>query len=158
TEVWKDVLGMTGNPLVGVGFESFWLGPRLEKLWAIYQFHPNEAHNGYIETFLNLGWVGVALLTVLIWTGYRSVIRIMCQDPEAGRIRLAYLIVAINYNFTEAAFKTMHPVWIAFLLAIIAIPPRVYAKTGKRILRESEIPVEPRVLSAPIVRHAVPPV
>ena len=55
TDIWKLVLGMTGNPVAGTGFESFWLGKRLEKMWSIYWWHPREAHDGYIEIFLNLG-------------------------------------------------------------------------------------------------------
>jgi len=46
---------MRVNPWIGAGFESFWLGPRLNKLWAQYNFMPNQAHNGYIEIYLNLG-------------------------------------------------------------------------------------------------------
>src|SRR5260370_24790907 len=55
TEIWKVVLGEKGNPMLGTGFESFWLGKRLEKIWSLYWWHPNEAHNGYLEVFLNLG-------------------------------------------------------------------------------------------------------
>ena len=32
TEIWGFVLGLHTNPLVGTGFESFWLGPRLTKM------------------------------------------------------------------------------------------------------------------------------
>src|SRR5439155_1472984 len=66
TEIWRLVLSMTTRPLLGTGFESFWLGSRLEKIWSIYWFHPNEAHNGYLEVFLNLGWVGVSLLAFML--------------------------------------------------------------------------------------------
>ena len=31
-------------------------------------------------------------------------------------------MVALVYNITEAAFKVMHPMWIAFLLATAAWP------------------------------------
>jgi hypothetical protein len=31
-------------------------------------------------------------------------------------------LVAITYNFTEAGFKAMNPVWFFLLLAIIGIP------------------------------------
>ena len=59
TEIWKLVLGMANNPIFGAGYESFWLGERLQKLWHYYWFPINEAHNGYIEIYLNLGWIGV---------------------------------------------------------------------------------------------------
>src|SRR2546428_3149771 len=34
TQIWHLVLSMTTNPLLGTGFESFWLGPRLQKIWS----------------------------------------------------------------------------------------------------------------------------
>ena len=122
TEVWQRVLGMTTNPLIGTGFESFWLGKRLEALWQVYWWKPTEAHNGYIEIFLNLGWIGLILLAFVIGTGYGRIMRgIRRQDNEAN-LRLAFLFIAVAYNFTEAAFKTLHPVWITMLLSILAVP------------------------------------
>ena len=44
------------------------------------------------------------------------------RDNESARLRLAFLVVAIIYNFTEAAFKSFHLVFIAFLLAAVARP------------------------------------
>jgi len=122
TAVWDLVISLTRHPVFGTGFESFWLGPRLDKVWSVYWWHPNEAHNGYIEVFLNLGWIGVALLTLLMVTGYRNVFRAFRQDPDSGRLRMAYFLVAVVYNFTESAVRMMHPVWICFLLATIVVP------------------------------------
>jgi O-antigen ligase len=91
-------------------------------MWRKYYWHPNQAHNGYLEVFLNLGWMGVALLGFLIVWGYWQVIGAFRRDQEAGRLRLAYFVVALVYNLTEAAFQVLHPVWIAFLLAVTVIP------------------------------------
>ena len=64
TKVWELVLKIDKDPLLGAGFESFWLGDRLKEIWATSSWHPNQAHNGYIETYLNLGIVGLAILGV----------------------------------------------------------------------------------------------
>ena len=123
TEVWSVLLSLTTDPVFGTGFETFWLGPRLERMWQAYWWHPTEAHNGYIEVFLNLGWVGVALLAVVLTTGYRTVTAAAkLNQPRAGLI-LAFFVVGITYNFTEAAFfRMMAPAWIALLLAITRVP------------------------------------
>src|SRR5439155_10886726 len=63
--LWTALLGMHTNPILGTGFESFWLGKRPLQLEGIFFFIPNEAHNGYLETYLTLGLVGVFLLVVL---------------------------------------------------------------------------------------------
>ena len=122
TDIWNDVLKVPFNPLLGTGFESFWLGSRQEYFWNRYYFHPNQAHNGYIETFLNLGWVGVLLLGAQFVAGYNNIITAFRRKMSAASFRFPLLVVATLYNMTEASFKVMHPMWIAFLFAIIAVP------------------------------------
>jgi exopolysaccharide production protein ExoQ len=122
TQLWADVLAIPVNRLVGTGFESFWLGSRLDQIWQLYWWQPIEAHNGYIETYLNLGIVGIALLAALILSGYRRIMALLRVDPEAGRIRLGFLVAAIVYNFTEAAIHTLSLIWIFLLLSVIQLP------------------------------------
>jgi O-antigen ligase len=122
TELWSDLLRMDTHPIWGTGFESFFLGHRLEYLWGKYWWHPNEAHNGYLETYLTLGSVGLCLLAWVMITGYRNALNTYRSDPRSGSLRLAFLVVAVIYNTTEAAFKVMNPVWIVFLLAATAVP------------------------------------
>jgi exopolysaccharide production protein ExoQ len=122
TELWELVLSMTGNPLIGTGFESFWLGWRRDKIWSTFWWHPNEAHNGYLEVFLNLGWVGVALLGAVIAKGYRNALVACRREPGLGRLRLGYFVIGLVYSLTEAGFRMMDPVWVIFLLAIMAVP------------------------------------
>ncbi len=122
TDLWEKLIEMTANPLLGAGFESFWLGPRLEKLWSIYWWQPNESHNGYLEVYLNLGWVGIALLAGAVVAGYRNIISLLNTDPDAGWLRLAYFVVGLAYNLTEAAIRTMDLMWLAFLVALMVLP------------------------------------
>jgi exopolysaccharide production protein ExoQ len=120
TEVWGWLFSLVRNPLLGTGFETFWLGKRLAKLWSIYWWHPNEAHNGYIEVYLNLGWIGLALLAIVLATGYRKLISAYRRNLPLSKLGLAYFLVAITYNFTEAAlFKMLHSVWIFALFSIV---------------------------------------
>lgn len=128
TKLWDELLRMTVDPVFGAGFESFWLGERTEALWNKYWWRPNQAHNGYLETFLNLGWAGVILLGLVIAWGYRVVVRAFRRDPDTARIALAYFAAAVVYNLTEAAFKGQHVVWVMFLLAITAAPNYVPAE------------------------------
>jgi len=124
TEIWRVLLQVDGNPVFGTGFESFWLGERLEKLWNMGNLLNglNQSHNGYLEVYLNLGCIGLALLAILIVTGYRNVIAALRRDPQTGALRLGFFVAAVIYSFTEAAFKIMSPIWIALLLAIAAVP------------------------------------
>jgi O-antigen ligase len=122
TELWADLPAFGASPLFGTGFESFWLGPRLDKIWALHWWRPNQAHNGYLEAYLNLGAVGVGLLALVAIRGYRRISAMIGYDPVGAQLRLAFFVVAVAYNFTEAAFRAQHPVWLTFLIAIIAVP------------------------------------
>lgn len=133
TEVWNVVLPFAQNPILGAGYESFWLGDRLSKIGELTSNGIQEAHNGYLEIFLNLGWMGLILLALVIATGYRKVALAIRQDPFTGKVRFAYFVLALIYNFTEAGFKMMNPVWIFFLLAVMAPPKPSVSESAETI-------------------------
>jgi exopolysaccharide production protein ExoQ len=121
TEIWERVIPLAENPIVGAGYESFWLGQRLVKMWnAFPTLYLNEAHNGYIEAYLNLGYVGVGLIALILVHGYRSSVRAFRCDPTLGALFLSYVLTASIYSITEAGFKPMDSIWIFLLLAIVA--------------------------------------
>ncbi len=140
TNIWHFALGMVQNPILGTGFESFWLGPRLEQMKVLLNQGINQAHNGYIEVYLNLGWVGVILLAVIFIAGYRRIVIAVREMAPMANLCLAYFIVGTAYNFTEAGIKMMHPVWLTLLLATMIIPELRQAEqppsTGTQRLEE----------------------
>jgi len=132
TFVWEDVLAMPNNALVGTGFESFWLGPRVEELWQKYWWHPNQAHNGYIETYINLGAIGVALLLIMLTAAlFRSLGAMRDGDPF-GAVRFSLILAIAIFNYTDATFKALHILFFTFLLvSLLAWPVSESAQTGR---------------------------
>ena len=121
TEIWKAVIHMAPNPMVGAGFETFWLGKRLEKMWSLFPvFKPNEAHDGYIEVYLNLGWAGLALIGLILVNGYFRAVATFRRNRGLGGLMLAFVAAATIYSVTEAGFRMLDPIWIFLLLAIAA--------------------------------------
>jgi len=116
TDLWKELFAMGTNPLIGTGYDSFWLGHRMVQLWERWGWHPTEAHNGYIETYLELGLIGVFLLVGLIIVAYRKIKRELISDFEFGRFQLMFLILSLLYNYTESSFKGLQLMWFIFLL------------------------------------------
>jgi exopolysaccharide production protein ExoQ len=131
TDIWHMVLSIHNSRLFGAGYESFWLGSRLKEMWKAFPgLMLNEAHNGYVEILLTLGWVGGTLLGILIATGYRNVFVAYRRDPDIGSLRMGFFLAAIITGLTEAAFRLMGPPWIIFLLATVAIPVYAARKGG----------------------------
>jgi exopolysaccharide production protein ExoQ len=121
TDIWSLVLGLHTNPLIGTGFENFWLGTRLEKMrTALPNFPINEAHNGYIEVYLNLGWAGICFIALLLVTGYKRIISGIRRNPEKASLFLGFFLCTLFYSFTEAAFRIMTVAWVFLLLVIVA--------------------------------------
>ena len=132
TQIWAAVLAQHINPILGTGFESFWMGARMQSVWDLSQVGIEEAHNGYLEFYLNLGWVGIAVLGLLIVSGYRNAASLFRRDPNAGRLRIALFTASLIFNCTEAGFRMMTPIWIAFLLATTAVPQESFAGATAR--------------------------
>jgi O-antigen ligase len=116
TDLWEAALAMVTNPLLGAGYDSFWLGDRLTKLWAIFWWHPIQAHNAYIETYLNLGWIGLFLFIGIVISCYKSIRKSIIYDYDYGRWRLTFLITSLVIGFTEGVLKGVGIVWFVFLL------------------------------------------
>jgi O-antigen ligase len=125
TDIWQGLLTVGSNPVFGTGFQSFWVGEHLRKVWSMGGLLNgiNEAHNGYLEIYLNLGWIGLVLLAGLLVTRYSYLINGVRRDPVLGTLWVGFFTTAIIYGFTEASgFGIMNPVWFAFLMAVTKVP------------------------------------
>jgi exopolysaccharide production protein ExoQ len=122
TEVWERLLAFHTNPIVGVGFESFWLGDRLKAIGELYWWQANEAHNGYLETYLNLGAIGVFIMVAWMFSAYEKSRVELLRDFEYGRFRMGFLAAMVAYNLAESGFRTLHPLWFMFYIIALDYP------------------------------------
>jgi len=142
--LWNDLLSLNTNPLVGTGYESFWLGDRLELIWLRHPFRPNQAHNGYLEVYLNLGLIGLFVLGGFLIASYLSICSGLAHPAGLASLGLALWSILIAYNGTEAAFKG-HLVWLAFMLSAITVRSRTENPRPSRV-KEYLIKVPPDFL------------
>jgi O-antigen ligase len=123
TKIWREVLKFDINPVLGTGFEDFWNEPRRAVMRQIFFWEPNQAHNGYLETYLCLGLIGLAFMFFLLLTAFfRSARRLEINRPLA-QYGLGFIAGYAVYNWTEAAFKALHPMWFVFFLVLMEFPP-----------------------------------
>jgi O-antigen ligase len=124
TDIWAASIAAAGNPIIGAGFESFWnanvekVAARLPGYWDIHDLV--SAHNGYIEVYLDLGWVGLCLIALILISGYRRASKAFQSNPEFGSLILAYVATSTFYSITEAGFRVLTPSWIFLLLAVVS--------------------------------------
>lgn len=123
TLVWHTLLQAKINPILGTGFESFWLGEHIQQsFWPGWAFVPNEAHNCYLETYLNLGLIGLVLMVGWMITAYYRARRDVIAGLNWGRFRLGFIVAIIFYNWTEANFRGLDPLYFLFFLISMDFP------------------------------------
>jgi O-antigen ligase len=125
TGLWETVLKEPINPLVGAGYASFWLGERLYRFWAMYPTSPPiQAHNGYLEVYLNLGLIGLCLLGFVLWQGLKTIQKRAAEamtsatwnDRVLGSFGLTFGVAYLLYNVTEATFQGSNFLFTIFLM------------------------------------------
>jgi O-antigen ligase len=122
--MWEDLLSFVKNPIIGYGYESFWLGERREYMWENWKI-ASQAHNGYLEMYLNMGVIGLCFILAWIVSGLMKVRRAMERDYKSAVLRLCLIVVVAVYNWTEATFFGSSNMWLLFFLGIMDVPERL---------------------------------
>lgn len=133
TKIWQVLLSANTNPIIGTGYQSFWLGERLDLVWRAFP-GVNEAHNGYLDVYLNLGLVGVALLITFLLTTYAAIFRRLKYRSDFASFTLAVWSMLILYNLTEAAFQA-GLLWMLLMAGTVTVQNRA----GKRLKARSNV-------------------
>ncbi len=115
--MWYGLLAMVKRPILGAGYESFWLGERLAALWQQYGML-HQAHNGYLEVFLNLGAVGLFLIAGTLLSGFVRLRRRLDVDAHFSVLRFAFLVTVVIHNWAEASFYGVNNLWLLMFLAV----------------------------------------
>jgi len=119
--MWEELLTMAEHPLIGFGFESFWLGERRKVMienWGIER----QAHNGYLDIYLSLGYLGLFLVLAYILSGLKKVYHYMLIEYPNALFRLCIILVFVFYNWTENAFHLLNVLWLLLLFSVMGCP------------------------------------
>jgi O-antigen ligase len=136
TILWEDCIKIgQRNFWLGSGYGAFWTPQVRAEIKIRNTNGPTEAHNGYIETFLNVGIVGVALFAPVILSGLLGAWRMCKEHFRYGRVRFTLLLAALIHNYAESGFpRPTHLIWFLFLLAVVntwhAIPETEVAESA----------------------------
>jgi O-antigen ligase len=117
-ELWVDVLKIVdkNNSWFGLGYESFWIGD-IHNLWNIYIWKPNQAHNGYVDTYATLGIIGLILLVLVALNTFFRISRQFTINYYLSSVRMIILLAIVWYNFSESSFCTSATsLWFIFLI------------------------------------------
>lgn len=120
TVIWAvDRAFIAAHPWTGWGFEAIWTN-RLSVAEAVrvYGRFPYEAHSGYYEVAIGVGWVGLVLLGLfLAVTLYRAFVYAWRGRDVLSLWPLAVVFFILAANFTESLFVSSEAFW-ALIVAI----------------------------------------
>jgi len=138
--VWEVLLQEDVNPIVGTGAYSFWMGSRID-VGIPGIPGANEAHNAYLEVYLNVGLVGLALYLVILASATRKTVGqlVRGESGEWDRFRLSFVIVTVVYGITEAVVR-QNLIWLGLLLFVSRVSP---------LREDARAPTKPRQSSVP---------
>ncbi len=107
TDLWAAVMiAISRHPLLGYGYDAFWLGLKGESLQAAINagWMAPHSHNGYLELALGLGIPGLALFGLIYISFAISAMRYLRRTTGATAYwPIAYVIFLAVHNTVESA-------------------------------------------------------
>ena len=119
-DLWATVLQMTeGKVLTGWGIGGFWVGDA-EHMTPVYEqfvWIPNQAHQGYIDIFSQLGVMGIVLLVLMIVFYFKRLLHL-----RKGQLWKWLFISVLILNMQESVFfRPRHIGHFMFVFAYVAL-------------------------------------
>jgi exopolysaccharide production protein ExoQ len=125
TIIWDFAFYEIGRrPFLGWGYQSFWLvgpgGPSVEAPGWV-KLMPN-AHNGYYDTMLEMGYIGYAFLVIFIIATVHAVGRVADRDRGRAWSVLSLALYVIMYNYLESSWmRAFEFLWVVFVILAVEI-------------------------------------
>jgi exopolysaccharide production protein ExoQ len=133
TVVWDFVFSeIARRPLFGWGYRSFWLvgldAPSVVEAPVPWVAMMPNAHNGYYETILDLGYTGLALLLLFVFATLHAMGRVVDRNRGRAWLLLSLALYVIIYNCLETIWMQGNsPTWMVFV--IVAAEVGRYSQT-----------------------------
>jgi exopolysaccharide production protein ExoQ len=110
TLIWGGLLPIAmQRPILGHGFGGFWLQGKSS------YFEVFEAHNGYLDVIIGLGFMGILLTSIFLLSSCYKAHRELSNDFDWGVLWICFLIMALVHNISESSIDS----FTAHLTAII---------------------------------------
>jgi len=123
TDIWRLVLEVASrNPMLGVGYGGYW---GLQDGMIYSTVGVREAHNGYLEVYLDAGMVGLALFFAFLLAHYLKALRKLNDAHDWGLFGICFLMMTLMHNFSESNFlRTSSYFWNSTVFLTVVFSAR----------------------------------
>lgn len=130
TDIWRFAIdSLASRPITGFGFAAFWGTERVrevasdDKSWAGIAAH---SHNGYVDTALTLGLVGLLLTVLVLLIGPLRAYQRADADgtpagPAADMFLQLWLFGVLLSAMESFFFDRADAIWFTFLIAVFGL-------------------------------------
>ncbi|MDD3653303.1 MAG: O-antigen ligase [Desulfotomaculaceae bacterium] len=132
TQLWQLVWDMIQQrPWFGYGYSAFWLnwtGPS-GYIWNVIGWNPPDAHNFYLDMWLQLGLMGLVILALSISRNFLEAIAMARRKNGLNGMFLLLLLTSIiMYGITDSSILIQNSIyWILY----VVISLRLRTKHGE---------------------------
>ncbi len=118
TEIWASLLpDIARQPILGYGFSGFWTMER------IAEHEIGEAHNGYLDVWLQLGFVGLLFTAAFLLSYARKAHQTLQIDFDWGTFCLCFLLMTITESIADSTINSFEQRMMAILLFLSISTP-----------------------------------
>ncbi|UEM21440.1 O-antigen ligase family protein [Skermanella mucosa] len=135
TTIWTHAItaGMN-HSMLGAGYRAFWTPEGASYVYARIWATIGNGHNGYLDVWLELGFIGFGLFLVVFLTGFkRAYSRLIGSDDIAGLFYMLLMIYTLIYSMTEKfLLEQSELTWTLIMVTLLYLTPRRAAATERR--------------------------
>jgi|LSQX01.1.fsa_nt_gb O-antigen ligase len=135
TGVWKaSIDSAMMYPWTGYGYGAFWVAPDGPAATATQQIGQAQvnSHNGFLELWLGIGLVGLALFSIyLLWFARKSLVYYVQKPTTERAAPFAFLWFYVTINLTEATFLLSNSLFLVIALYYSALLARRIEDDGQ---------------------------
>ena len=111
TQIWAALYPVAlQRPLFGQGFGGFWTTRT-----RVRYLTPN-AHSGYLDAILDLGFIGMLLISIFLLSSCQKAHRGLARDFEWATLNILYIIALAIHNFAESSINSFNEPLTAIIL------------------------------------------
>lgn len=135
TLIWRAAIaGGLAHPIFGNGYEMGWRGDAALIALQRYQAaHAGNAHNGYLQLWLDLGFVGLGLFLAVVLNFALRVYQVAKVSPDAYILSLYFLLYYLASNYVTAFFlKYQNVYWLLFCILFVMMSKLLHERRRRR--------------------------
>ena len=126
-DIWNEVFKIAPRwSVLGTGFGGFWGLP-----YTSIPIGQNSGHNGYLDVYVELGFVGIFLLSLFLLNLWGKLSIEVKHNFDWGLLGICILLMSMTYNYTESDFLSVSSVlWTVLLFMTFVLSGEAKAKAA----------------------------